>query len=164
MTDPRDPRGLRGDAPLLDGWLRFTGQAAAGELTPMSVPGHKQRRDLTGAVTEGDAPLYGGLDTIKHADELLADAERRAADLWGAVVGDFTEVARYVVHQSCVALLAVVAAEMPVEERHVLALPVSLDHGSGSRTQATSDSDAVEFASTRASAASKASGWASAVP
>ena len=84
MTDPRDPRGLRGDAPLLDGWLRFTAQAAAGELTPMSVPGHKQRRDLTGAVTGGDAPLYGGLDTIKHADELLADAERRAADLWGA--------------------------------------------------------------------------------
>ena len=48
MTDPRDPRGLRRDAPLLDAWLRFTAQAAAGELTPMSVPGHKQRRDLTG--------------------------------------------------------------------------------------------------------------------
>ena len=84
MTDPRDPRGLAADAPLLDGWLRFTAQAAAGELTPMSVPGHKQRHDLTGAVTEGDAPLYGGVDTIKHADELLADAEQRAARLWGA--------------------------------------------------------------------------------
>jgi arginine decarboxylase len=84
MTDPRDPRGLRSDAPLLDAWLRFTAQAEAGELTPMSVPGHKQRRDLTGAVTAGDAPLYGGLDTIKHADELLAEAERRAARLWGA--------------------------------------------------------------------------------
>ncbi|HEY8042751.1 MAG TPA: hypothetical protein VIF35_00680 [Streptosporangiaceae bacterium] len=84
MTDPRDPRGLAADAPLLDGWLRFTAQAAAGELTPMSVPGHKQRRDLTGDVTAGDAPLYGGVDTIKHADELLADAERRAAELWGA--------------------------------------------------------------------------------
>src|ERR1039458_8793211 len=84
MTDPRDPRGLRADAPLLDGWLRFTAQAAAGELTPMSVPGHKQRHDLTGAVTEGDAPLYGGVDTIKHADELLARAERRAAELGGA--------------------------------------------------------------------------------
>ncbi len=84
MTDPRDPCGLRGDAPLLDGWLRFTAQAAAGVLTPMSVPGHKQRRDLTGDVTAGDAPLYGGVDTIKHADELLADAERRAAVLWGA--------------------------------------------------------------------------------
>ena len=35
-------------------------------------------------MTAGDAPLYGGLDTIKHADELLAEAERRAAQLWGA--------------------------------------------------------------------------------
>jgi arginine decarboxylase len=82
--DPRDPRGLRGDAPLLDAWLRFTAAAQAGELTPMSVPGHKQRQDLTGAVTAGDAPLYGGLDTIKHADVLLAEAQLRAAELWGA--------------------------------------------------------------------------------
>ena len=82
--DPRDPLGLAADAPLLDAWLRFTAQADAGALTPMSVPGHKQRRDLTGAVTAGDAPLYGGLDSIKHADELLAEGERRAARLWGA--------------------------------------------------------------------------------
>ena len=81
---PRDPRGLRGDAPLLDAWLRFTAQAETGALTPMSVPGHKQRPDLTGTVTAGDAPLYGGLDSIKHADELLAEGERRAARLWGA--------------------------------------------------------------------------------
>jgi arginine decarboxylase len=83
-TDPRDPRGLRADAPLLDAWLRFTAQAEAGELTPMSVPGHKQRQDLVGAVVAGDAPLYGGLDSIKHADVLRADAEARAAALWGA--------------------------------------------------------------------------------
>src|SRR5262245_66270325 len=82
--DPRDPRGLRSDAPLLAGWLDFTAQAAAGELTPMSVPGHKQRQDLTGAVVAGDAPLYGGLDSIKHADVPLSDAEARAAALWGA--------------------------------------------------------------------------------
>ena len=82
--DPRDPRGLRGDAPLLDGWLRVTEHAGAGKLTPMSVPGHKQRQDLTGAVVAGDAPLYGGLDTIKHADLLLAEGEQRAAGLWGA--------------------------------------------------------------------------------
>ena len=50
----------------------------------MSTPGHKQRQDLTGTVVAGDAPLYGGLDTIKHADRLLADAEARAAALWGA--------------------------------------------------------------------------------
>ena len=82
--DPRDPRGLRSDAPLLDGWLSYTAQAEAGELTPMAVPGHKQRQDLTGAVIAGDAPLYGGVDAIKHADVPLADAERRAAGLWGA--------------------------------------------------------------------------------
>ncbi len=82
--DPRDPRGLRGDAPLLDGWLRFTAQAQAGALTPMSVPGHKQRQDLVGPVVAGDAPMYGGLDSIKHADTLLADGEARAAALWGA--------------------------------------------------------------------------------
>jgi lysine decarboxylase len=69
---------------LLDAWLRFTAQVQAGALTPMSVPGHKQRQDLTGAVVAGDVPLYGGLDTIKHADTLLADAEQRAARLWGA--------------------------------------------------------------------------------
>ena len=39
-ADPRDPRGLRSDAPLLDAWLRFTAQVQAGALTPMSVPGH----------------------------------------------------------------------------------------------------------------------------
>jgi lysine decarboxylase len=82
--DHRDPRGLRSDAPMLDGWLRFTEQARAGLLTPMSVPGHKQRQDLVGTVNWGDAPLYGGLDSIKHADIMLAGAERRAARLWGA--------------------------------------------------------------------------------
>jgi arginine decarboxylase len=82
--DPRDPRGLRADAPLLDAWLTCTARAAGGTLLPMAVPGHKQRPDLTGAVVSGDAPLYGGLDSIKHADVPRADAEQRAADLWGA--------------------------------------------------------------------------------
>jgi lysine decarboxylase len=82
--NPRDPRGLRRDAPLLDAWLTFTDRVAAGELLPMGVPGHKQRQDLVGAVVAGDAPFYGGLDTIKHADVLRADGEARAAQLWGA--------------------------------------------------------------------------------
>ena len=82
--DPRDPRGLRRDAPLLDAWLTFTAQVQAGELLPMGVPGHKQRQDLVGSVVAGDAPFYGGLDTIKHADVLRADGEARAARLWGA--------------------------------------------------------------------------------
>lgn len=83
-SDPRDPLGLRADAPMLAAWLDFTRRAEAGELIPMSVPGHKQRQDLVGAVVAGDAPFYGGLDTIKHADNLRVDAEARAARLWGA--------------------------------------------------------------------------------
>jgi arginine decarboxylase len=82
--DPRDPRGLRADAPVLDAWLNFTSRAEAGELLPMCVPGHKQRQDLVGAVIAGDAPFYGGIDTIKHADSLRVEAESRAAALWGA--------------------------------------------------------------------------------
>jgi arginine decarboxylase len=69
---------------LLDAWLRSTGQAETGQLTPMCVPGHKRRTDLVGTVVASDSPLYGGLDSIKHADVLRADAERRAAGLWGA--------------------------------------------------------------------------------
>ncbi len=69
---------------MLAAWLDFTRQAEAGGLLPMSVPGHKQRRDLVGDVVAGDAPFYGGLDTIKHADHLRVEAESRAAALWGA--------------------------------------------------------------------------------
>src|SRR6202167_6604462 len=83
-ADPRDPLGLAADAPLLAGWLRFTAQAEAGELNPMSVPGHKQRQDLVGAVVAGDAPLYGGVAPIKQPDLVRMDAEARAARLWGA--------------------------------------------------------------------------------
>src|SRR5258708_35558428 len=82
--DPRDALGLRGDAPLLDAWLTFTERAEAGELTPMSVPGHKQRQDLVGSVVAGDAPLYGGLGTVQHADPLRAGGEARAGRLGGA--------------------------------------------------------------------------------
>jgi arginine decarboxylase len=83
-NDPRDPLGLAADAPLLRAWLNWMDQVAAGTLTPMSTPGHKQRQDLTGAVVAGDPPLYGGLAAIKSADRLLADAQARAAKLWGA--------------------------------------------------------------------------------
>jgi lysine decarboxylase len=82
--DPRDPLDLAADAPLLAGWLDWMRLARAGRLTPMSTPGHKQRQDLVGAVVAGDAPLYGALGAIKHADRLRADAEARAARLWGA--------------------------------------------------------------------------------
>lgn len=77
---PTDPRGLRSDAPLLDAWLRFHEHPP----TPFTIPGHKQRHDLVGDVVAGDVPLYAGLDTMKLSAGVLADAEARAARLWGA--------------------------------------------------------------------------------
>ncbi len=52
--------------------------------TPFTIPGHKQRHDLVGDVVAGDVPLYAGLDTMKLSAGVLADAEARAARLWGA--------------------------------------------------------------------------------
>ncbi|WP_375425815.1 aminotransferase class I/II-fold pyridoxal phosphate-dependent enzyme [uncultured Friedmanniella sp.] len=83
---PTDPRGLREEAPLLDAWLRF--QEAP--PTPFTIPGHKQRDDLVGDVVAGDVPLYAGLDTMKLTDGVLAEAEERAAQLWGAVFCRFS--------------------------------------------------------------------------
>ena len=77
---PTDPRGLRDHAPLLDAWLRFHERP----VTPFTIPGHKQRTDLVGDVVAGDVPLYAGLDTMKLTTGVLADAEARAARLWGA--------------------------------------------------------------------------------
>ena len=83
---PTDPRGLRGDAPLLDAWLRFHESPP----TPFTIPGHKQRTDLVGDVVAGDVPLYAGLDTMKLTGGVLAEAEARAARLWGADVCRFS--------------------------------------------------------------------------
>ena len=78
--DPRDPRGLRAHAPLLDAWLSH------GERSPhpFTIPGHKQRPDLVGAIVRDDVPLYGGLDEVRLSGGLLQQAEARAARLWGA--------------------------------------------------------------------------------
>ena len=75
-----DPRGLRGDAPVLDAWLRFQENPP----TPFTIPGHKQRTDLVGDVIAGDVPLYAGIDTMKLSAGVLAQAEAKAARLWGA--------------------------------------------------------------------------------
>jgi lysine decarboxylase len=77
--DPRDPKGLREDAPLLDGWLDFR----AADVTPFGTPGHKQRIDLVGAVVDGDVPLYGGVDTIRQRAHAMANADRKLARLGG---------------------------------------------------------------------------------
>lgn len=78
MTNASDPLDLRGDAPLLDAYLRFLERAPV----PFSVPGHKGRLDLVGSVVAGDVPLYEGLDSVGLSD-VLAVAEERAARLWG---------------------------------------------------------------------------------
>jgi arginine decarboxylase len=80
MPDSRDPLGLASGAPLLAAWLHET----AADTTYFLTPGHKQRTDLTGTVTQGDLAMYGGVATIRQADDAVAEAERLAADLWGA--------------------------------------------------------------------------------
>ena len=35
--DPRDPLGLASDAPLLDGWLRFSAAVREGTTTPFTI-------------------------------------------------------------------------------------------------------------------------------
>jgi lysine decarboxylase len=84
LDDPADPLGLADDAPLLRAWLYCMRLADAGQWTPMITPGHHRRLDLAGAVVGGDIPLLGGLGSMKDADDLRADAEARAAKLWGA--------------------------------------------------------------------------------
>ena len=55
-----------------------------GRVRPFTIPGHKQRTDLVGSVVAGDVPLFAGLETMKQAQGVLAEAERRAAVFWGA--------------------------------------------------------------------------------
>ena len=83
---PTDPRALRAAAPLLDAWLRFH----EAPPTPFTIPGHKQRLDLVGDVVAGDVPLYAGLDSMKLSTGVLAEAEARAARLWGADICRFS--------------------------------------------------------------------------
>ena len=79
-VDPRDPFGLRDDAPLVDGLLRYLESDGA----PMHTPGHKGRTHLLGSVLTGDVTLYGGVDTIRSRHGRLGRAEALAARLWGA--------------------------------------------------------------------------------
>src|SRR4249919_3443532 len=88
----------------------------------------------------------------------------RRFDEPAVVVRDLAEVARDVTLQPSVALLAVVAAQMPVEERDVLAIGIGLDDRSRSRAQAarmlTSRSSPIRAAK----ALSNASGCPSTAP
>ncbi|MGL5811064.1 MAG: aminotransferase class I/II-fold pyridoxal phosphate-dependent enzyme [Nocardioides sp.] len=75
-----DPLGLAAGAPLLAAWLKET----AAPTTYFLTPGHKQRLDLVGQVTSGDLAMYGGVATIRDADDAVAEAEALGAELWGA--------------------------------------------------------------------------------
>lgn len=76
---------VRGEAPLLDAYLT----ALDGDAAPFTIPGHKRNAEF-GRVVAGDVPLHGGLDSISLTGGLLAEAERRAAALWGADVARFS--------------------------------------------------------------------------
>jgi lysine decarboxylase len=71
------------DAPLLAAWLSYVDDRPAA----FTIPGHKGAAGLLwmelGRVLATDVPLYGGLDTVKLTGGVLADAQARAARLWG---------------------------------------------------------------------------------
>ena len=87
-ADARDPLGLAQDAPLLRAYLATLDRQAAGEH-PFFTPGHKGSTAFTGVVA-GDTSMVGGVDTIKYRYGWLAEAERRAAALFGADVCRFS--------------------------------------------------------------------------
>ncbi len=76
---------VRAEAPLLDAYLT----ALDADAAPFTIPGHK-RNPAYGRVVAGDVPLHGGLDSVSLTGGLLAEAERRAAALWGADVARFS--------------------------------------------------------------------------
>jgi len=81
---------LRASAPLLDAYLSYF----EGDLTPFTIPGHKQRASQIdeglGALVDTDIPLYGGLDEIKLTNQVLKQSEKLAAQLWGADFARFS--------------------------------------------------------------------------
>ena len=76
---------VRSEAPLLDAYLT----ALDADVAPFTIPGHK-RNPAYGRVVAGDLPLHGGLDSVSLSAGVLAEAERRAAALWGADVARFS--------------------------------------------------------------------------
>jgi lysine decarboxylase len=81
---------LRDNAPLLDAYLSYF----ESPRTPFTIPGHKQKAARLdsglGAIVDSDTPLYGGLDEIKLTNQTLKQAEKLAADLWGADYARFS--------------------------------------------------------------------------
>src|SRR4051812_44186126 len=78
--------------PLADAAERFLRSSP----TPFSTPGHKRSRALVGddPLLGSDLPLSSGADDLRLTQDLLGQAERLAARLWGA------DLTRFSVHGS----------------------------------------------------------------
>lgn len=53
-------------------------------ITPFSTPGHKRSPELADPLLRLDLPLSAGADDLHLSADVLGQAERLAADLWGA--------------------------------------------------------------------------------
>ncbi len=80
LLDSKDPMGLRSIAPLLDAWIRDMET----DRSPFQIPGHKGRTNLTGPIVDGDIPVLPGNHPYRISPSLILEAEKLAADLWGA--------------------------------------------------------------------------------
>lgn len=68
------------DTPLADAAAAFL----AAEVTPFTTPGHKRAPHLVDDFLRLDLPLSSGADDLHMRADVLGQAERLAADLWGA--------------------------------------------------------------------------------
>jgi arginine decarboxylase len=66
--------------PLADAAAAFL----AAEITPFTTPGHKRAAHLVDDLLSLDLPLSSGADDLHMRSDVLGQAERLAADLWGA--------------------------------------------------------------------------------
>ena len=67
--------------PLADAIDEFLADA---RVTPFTTPGHKRSPELADALLGLDLPLSAGADDLHQSRDLLGQAERLAAELWGA--------------------------------------------------------------------------------
>ena len=68
------------ETPLADAAAAFL----AADVTPFTTPGHKRAPHLVDEFLRLDLPLSSGADDLHMRSDVLGQAERLAADLWGA--------------------------------------------------------------------------------
>jgi arginine decarboxylase len=73
------------ETPLADAAAAFL----AAEITPFTTPGHKRAPHLADELLLLDLPLSSGADDLHMRSDVLGQAERLAAGLWGADVCRF---------------------------------------------------------------------------